>query len=161
MTEETMIKHIRELNKGNDEYLDPIKDISSTVELMKLYGKPFSEVMESTDVTFPSTIYFIKDGGGVYVGGVLDLGELDLHWVILPERRKRGYLTKAMREYILPHIFQNREIQIIEINGGGIDKENCAASTKVALALGFKEFFHNDHISYFELKAVDFFQRTP
>ena len=160
MTEETMIKHIRELNQGYDEYIDSIEDISPTVELIKLLDKPFSEIMESTEKASISKVYFIKDGSGVYVGGVHNGGWTDLHWVMLPEYRKMGYLTKAMKEYILPHILREREVQQITIDGGWIGKENFNASSKVALALGFKEFFHSDHISYYELKEEDLIQRT-
>lgn len=156
MTEETIIKHIRELNKGNDEYIDPIEDISSTVELMKLYEKPFSEIMNTNEKEYFSTVYFIKDDFGIYVGGVHNGGWTDLHWVILPEYRKMGYLTKAMKEYILPHILREREVQRITIDGGWIGKENFTASSKVALVLGFIEFFHSDHISYYELKAKEY-----
>lgn len=156
MTEERMIKHLQELNKGNDEYVDHSTDISSTVELIKLYKKPYSEMVDISEKTDLSTVYFIKDDTEVYVGGVQNGGELDLLWVILPEYRKKGHLTKAMLEHILPHIFQERGFQRITIDEGWIGKENFAASTKVAIALGFKEFFHGDHISYFELKAEDF-----
>ena len=146
-----MIKHIRELNKGNDEYIDSIIEISPTVELIKLWDRPFSEIMQATEKAPPSTVYFIKDGSGLYVGGVQDGGS-DLHWVILPECRKKGYLAKSMKGYILPHIFQNREILKITIDRGAIGKGNFMASEKVTLALGFKKVDQWGETSLYELK---------
>jgi len=35
----------------------------------------------------------------------------DLHWYVEPEHRKQGYLTNAMKESILPYLFDEGEIR--------------------------------------------------
>jgi len=90
----------------------------------------------------PRKFYFIKNENGIYVAAVLDMPEQfltchDLHWYVLPKYRHNGYLTNAMKDVILFHLFQDREIQIITINKFDIGLKNFIASEKVALNLGF------------------------
>lgn len=65
----------------------------------------------------------------------------DLHWVILPEHRKKGYLTIALKEAIIPYLFNiaEREELKISINELEISKKNYDASMRTALNIGFKK----------------------
>lgn len=48
--------------------------------------------------------YFVRDLSGAYVGAVEDLGG-DIHAVLHEAFRRRGIMTAAMRDVVLPHIF--------------------------------------------------------
>ncbi|KAB7685803.1 hypothetical protein GBN24_16760 [Plesiomonas shigelloides] len=51
-------------------------------------------------------IYFIKNFNNTYVAAVLDMHH-DLHVFVKAEHRKKGYLSKAINEVILPHLACN------------------------------------------------------
>lgn len=63
----------------------------------------------------------------------------DLHWYVSPKHRKKGYLTEAMKDIILSHLFQSRDEQRITIKASQIGKANHKASLHVALSLGFRQ----------------------
>jgi len=84
----------------------------------------------------PSNFYFIKNSEGIYVAIIQDRNN-DLHWFVLKNYRKQGYLTKALKETVLFHLFQDREEQRITIVENAIGKQNFIASERVALKLGF------------------------
>lgn len=48
--------------------------------------------------------YFVREANGRYVGAVEDLGG-DIHAVMHEAFRRRGIMTVAMRDVVLPHIF--------------------------------------------------------
>lgn len=110
------------------------KDYSSSTN--KLYG--------------PDKFYFIKNDTGKFVAAVNDGGG-DLHWFVLPKYRGLGHLTAALKETIIPHIFQtsNKEEQRITINRNAIGDKNYIASTKVATTVGFVE--RNNNVGKAEL----------
>ncbi|GGA88042.1 hypothetical protein GCM10008015_30780 [Flavobacterium palustre] len=87
----------------------------------------------------PKPFFLIKKDNE-YVGAVLDM-TTDLHWVILPEHRKKGYLTTALTEAIIPYLFRivEREELNITINELEIGKENYDNSLSTALKVGFKK----------------------
>ncbi|HBW81570.1 MAG TPA: hypothetical protein DEF78_17465, partial [Sphingobacterium sp.] len=85
----------------------------------------------------PLPCFFIKNDDGLYVGIVYDM-IYDLHWYISPNFRKRGLLTKSMREIILPYLSQTREKQSISIDSSQLIDLNYEASLKVAQNLGFQ-----------------------
>lgn len=66
--------------------------------------------------------------------------KIDLHWIILPEHRKNGYLTNALKEAIIPYLFSvvEREELKISINELEISNKNYEASMRTALNVGFK-----------------------
>jgi hypothetical protein len=85
----------------------------------------------------PYLFYFIKNEKGKCVGAVLDMS-MDLHWYIAPEARKKGFLTKALTQAILPHLSRIRKKQIITVNRDDIGDDNFEASLKTAKLAGFK-----------------------
>ena len=62
----------------------------------------------------------------------------DLHWYLSPNFRKKGLLTKAMQEIILPSLSQFRGEQTISIDSSQLMDSNYEASLKVVQALGFQ-----------------------
>src|SRR5690606_7632934 len=108
-------------------------------------------------ISIPSDqFFFIKNNKGKYVGAVYDAFN-DLHWYILEKERKKGHLTKALKEIIIPYIFLcedfSREFQKISIAGGWGDKD-YENSRKVAENVGFKAI--NKYETEFILNKEDF-----
>ena len=76
----------------------------------------------------------------------------DLHWYILDSKRKRGLLTKSLREIIFPHLFKTESEIKISINPEKTGNLGYRASSSVAIELGFKK---TTKINYL-LKKQDF-----
>lgn len=85
----------------------------------------------------PYQFYFIKNEKGKCIGAVLDMS-MDLHWYITQSARKRGFLTKALSQVILPHLSRIRKEQNITINRNDIGDDNFEASLITAKLAGFK-----------------------
>lgn len=136
MTNISLQSLIENLNKNDEsESLIYRKPLSITVDLAKVWlnrPKPTDSITSSDG---PDTFYFIKNNENSYVAAVYDMKK-DLHWFVLPEHRGKGYLTNAMKDTILPHLFLSRQEQRITIDADQIDF-NFNASEKVALNLGF------------------------
>ena len=98
----------------------------------------------------PKTFFLIKNNVE-FVGIVFDM-VTDLHWTIKPKHRKKGYLTKALKEVILPYIFLNleRDEQIISIDESEIGRKNYINSSTLAKSVGFEEIDTNKFILKFE-----------
>lgn len=136
MTNRTIVKYISLLNKNKFSRVIFKRSLSPSVDLAKVWihlPKPSNNIALNDG---PGDFYFIKNEAGFYVGAVYDMIS-DLHWLILPKYRGKGYLTKALTEMILPHLFRDREEQRITIDGGLIGHKMFEASEKVALAVGF------------------------
>ncbi len=134
MTDKNIIQLINKLNR-NPNFKDCIKvGIGKNVDLAHLWdNETFS------DCHIPYTYFLIKEEEK-YVGAVLDM-TYDLHWLILPEYQKKGYLSNALKHIILPYIFEEmpRSEQKISIKQNEIGEQNYQNSLKVALSVGFKQ----------------------
>lgn len=151
MTEKQIKKYIDCLNNEKVQESIFIRPISKTIVI----GKVWSELPKENDSisNFSSDrFFFIKNNLGVYVSAVLDMNS-DLHWYVIPEERKKGLLTKALKETILPYIFYEREEQRITIKLE-IGEKNYANSKSVALKLGFNSM--NEEQTEFLLKKSEF-----
>ncbi|MGV3540287.1 MAG: hypothetical protein ACO1OQ_10775 [Rufibacter sp.] len=80
-------------------------------------------------------IFFIKNEAGTFVSAVQNGGVEDLHWYVLHNFRKNGYLTIALKDTILPYLLQENLYQRITISRGVA--EDVSASTRVAKLAGF------------------------
>ncbi|MDD2799362.1 MAG: hypothetical protein PHV20_12290 [Bacteroidales bacterium] len=136
MTDRYLIRLIKKLNSSNSNELIHLRPLSKHVD----FAKVWIEKPKTTDnISYPDCaykFYFIKNKEGLYVATVLDMNT-DLHWLVLKEYRGNGYLTNALRETILPHLFQDRNEQIITINEYHSGSRNYISSEKVAINLGF------------------------
>jgi len=154
MTEKEIRKYINRLNAGKANESIFTRKISPNVYVAKVWP----EQPKATDAivgNFHSyQFYFIKNESNKYIGAVLDMYR-DLHWYMMPNYRKKGYLTKALQGAILPYIFyDDREVQRITIEEASIGEENYLNSKRVAINLGFKAVNHLE--MEFELKKNDF-----
>jgi hypothetical protein len=104
-------------------------------------------------------LYLIRSAGGVFVGAVLDMVE-DLHWLVSKPFRGHGWLTKALRQVILPHLLQTREQQTITISRD-LDAVDRESSEKVARSVGFVLLEENVHERTFAFRAVEPLPKLP
>lgn len=154
MTEQQITEFINRINSNTHQNTIFLRPLSEKVDLAKVWESE-PEIDDSLSTNLPSyKFFFIKNELQKYVGAVLDMDN-DLHAVVLKEERKKGHLSKAMIETILPFIFYDdrnyqRDVQRITIDEG-INYEN---SKRVALRLGFEPVDKEE--SVFELKEVNF-----
>lgn len=139
MRNEDIEKLINRLNNFNQD--DDFK-ISATVEVAKIW-----------QLGFPSPLqFFLIKNNSDYVGAVNVLSN-DLHWYILKEHRKNGYLTNALREYILPYLFEIRKVEVQKIT---ITNHNSNDDKISSLSVAKKLGFHSNGTDSFELHKGDF-----
>jgi len=138
MSEKDLKLLIDKLNKGKTNGLIYLRSLSESVDSAKVWLKAPKKSDSITSPDGPYSIYFIKNEEGVYVAAVLDMSN-DLHWFVQRKYRKKGYLTGAMKQIILPHLFQDRDSQRITIEESQIGQKNYLSSKRVATGLGFVE----------------------
>lgn len=134
MTDKYIIQLLNKLNR-NPNSKNCIKvGIGKNVELAHIWH---NQCFSKSHI--PCTFFLIKENDK-YVGAVLDM-EKDLHWVILPKHRKKGYLSRALRHVILPYIIEEmpRQGQSISISRHQLGEINYQNSLKVALSVGFNQ----------------------
>lgn len=148
LTDKYIIKLINKLNRFPN-YKECVKvGIGKNVELAHIwYQSGFS------DSHVPYTYFLIKDNDN-YIGAVLDMTH-DLHWVILPKHRKKGHLSKALKQVILPYLLEetDRLEQKISINRNQIGEINYQNSLRVALNIGFKQIDEENLV--FDYNSLD------
>lgn len=134
MTDKTIQAIIDHFNGKNSQAYIASHPIGENIE----YGIVWKDIdfNKLGDVS-PYRFYFIKNAKGKCIGAVLDM-RMDLHWYINPVARKKGLLTKALTQSILPHLSRTRKEQIITINKEDIGVDNFEASLKTATLAGFK-----------------------
>lgn len=148
LTDKYIIQLLNKLNRFPN-YKECVKaGISKNVELAHIwYKEGFS------DSHVPYTYFLIKDNNK-YIGAVLDMTH-DLHWVVLPKHRKKGYLSKALKHVILPYLLEetDRFEQKITIKRNEIGETNYQNSLKVALNIGFKQIDEENLV--FDYNSLD------
>ena len=145
MTASQLQLFVNKLNKGTYHKTIFKHQISKEVDFAKVWQS------QNTIEVQPFNFFFFKNDTE-YVGAVLLMCN-DLHWFVTPKQRGKGYLTNALRNTILPYIFDEfgKSEQRITITESEIGKENYKHSSKVALNVGFKKL---DDIN-FVLKDTD------
>ena len=138
---------IYKLNHNQTRSLIHLRPLSETVDFAKVWEEKPKPTDKIASPGGPYKFYFIKNDQGTYVASILDMWH-DLHWFVLPGYRRKGHLTKALKETILYHLFQEREEQRITIDENAIGLKNFLASEKVALRLGFKKVKENNKPAY-------------
>lgn len=137
MTNKSLQSLLSRLN-NNDKtsgliYLRPLK---ANVDFAKVWIHEPKLTDSITNSDGPDNFYLVKNNENIFVAIVFDM-KRDLHWFVLPDYRGMGYLTKALKQTIIPHLFLSRGEQRITIKENEIGKDNFTASEKVALILGF------------------------
>ena len=155
MTDKQLTRLIKRLNCSNLNELIHLRPLSKHVD----FAKVWTEKPKTTDnISYPDcayNFYFIKNDEGLYVATVLDMNH-DLHWLVLKEHRGNGYLTNALKETILLHLFQDRDEQRITIDEYHTGSSNYISSEKVALNLGFIKTVDTEHKNEYLLTNVNY-----
>ncbi len=151
MSDQEIKEYIDRLNTQQSNETIFSRRLNKSVEIAKVWEK---EPEIDDDFNIKSyRFFFIQNDNRKYVAAVIDMIK-DLHWFVLEAERKKGQLTKALREAILPYLFdEGRDSQRITIKKG-IGDENYKNSKKVATQLGFKSI--NEDETIFELSKNDF-----
>ena len=113
MSNEEIKKYIDSINDGGFEESIFIRHLSESVFVAKVWAKQpcvTDSISESNSYKF----FFVKNELGKSIAAILDMYS-DLHWYVLPNERKKGLLTKALREVVIPYLFYEREEQRITI----------------------------------------------
>lgn len=154
MTIREIRKYINRLNSGKSKDLIFVRPISKYVDFAKVWDKQ-PNIKDNVDTSIDSyNFFFLRNEQNKYVGAVQDGGN-DLHWYVVPQSRKQGYLTRALKESILPYIFTRvRDSQRITIEKNSIGENNYINSKKVAYNLGFKA--KNEEETEFYLTKPEF-----
>lgn len=154
MSEREISKYINRLNKGNIEESIFIRPISNSVVVAKVWAEQ-PKITDRISWNIDSfRFFFIKNELNVYIGAILEM-ENDLHWYISPKYRKKGYLTTALKESIIPYLFKDDiESLKITIEKNAIGKKNYLNSKSVASNIGFKSI--NENETEFQLYKSDF-----
>lgn len=154
MTEREIRKYINRLNNGKASESIFTRQISEYVDVAMVWSEQ-PKITDTIIGNFSSNrFFFIKNDLNEYVGAVLDMSN-DLHWYIVPKHRKKGHLTNALKESILPYIFYDeRETQRLTIDFEMIEEKKYSDSKSVAIKLGFKAI--NETETEFKLNKTDF-----
>lgn len=154
MKEREIRKYIDRQNKGITKESIFSRQINKNVEVAKVWPEQSRMSAGNVEDCFSFRFFFIKNELNEYIGAVLDMHN-DLHWYITPKNRKRGYLTRALKESILPYLFyEDRDKLRITINYGAIGYKNYKNSKNVAINVGFKPIDEIETV--FELNRDDF-----
>lgn len=157
MQDKKIKEYIDKLNREKGAETIFIRPISKYVKVARVWDK-VPELDNEFFIEIPSyKFFFIINDDGKNVGAVLDMSR-DLHWFILEEERKKGHLTKALKEAIIPYLFYDeydeRDIQRITIDKYQIGEKSYENSKRVAIEVGFQPV--NDKESVFELDSEKF-----
>lgn len=143
MKYKTIQKYIDRLNNGKGQKSIFISEISKNVSYGNVFVKRSNPALSSKH-----EFYFIKNNNNKYVGAVLNSGT-ELQWYISPMHRRKGHLTKSLKDSILPHIL----IKKVSINANIFDDtlSSFKSSSKVAIQCGFKLVKTENRMSYYTL----------
>jgi RimJ/RimL family protein N-acetyltransferase len=146
---ETLNSLIESLNKNQYQEDIFLKSLSDDVDFAFVW---VDENLNKLKKSFhPYKMYFIKNKKKQYVGAVLDMGgDNDLHWFVVTKYRKRGYLTNALINTILPHLFLDRKEQKISIDKSQLSEQDALNSIKVAEKVGFTILEADDENDIYE-----------
>lgn len=98
------------LNSKNTDPLIFLSSLTDTIEIAKVWH---SLPKGDTENEKSQTFYVVKNDKGVYVAAVMDM-KSDLHFFVKKKYRKQGFLTRAMKQVVFPHLYQGgRERQSI------------------------------------------------
>lgn len=137
MTSESLQLLLDRLNQNEtSSFLMFSKSLSSSVDFAKIWIEKPKVTDNVSSYDGPDYFYLIKNDQNIFVAVVFDMRR-DLHWYVHSGYRGKGYLTKAMRATIIPHLFLSRSEQRITIKEDEIGLDNFKASEKVAYSLGF------------------------
>ncbi len=154
MTNQDLQELLDILNSKKYQNLIFLRQLNENIFISKVSSKINAPKMKPCFHDF----FFITDEEKRFIATIENRGITDLHWYVTPDYRKQGYLTKALKETIIPYIFRDEskciKTQRITITKGDDEDLNYENSKKVALKVGFKPL--NKDETEFELSQDDF-----
>lgn len=163
MTDKDYKSLLRRLNSKKPNRLIQLRPLSESVDYAKVWNKmpKYSNGACSYEYSkLPYNFYFIKNSEGKYVSCVFDM-ENDLHVFTLPKHRKKGYLTRAIKEVVLNHIFLLRDEVSITIDSNHHTEKSLFVAEKIALDLGFEKQSDNSSEKVFILNKSEYKALSP
>lgn len=156
MTDQTIHDLLMKLNHSKTSEYVFKRPIGKRVEVAKVWLERFTMLDFVSNDIGDYRFFLIQNEEGSYVAAILDMHS-DLHWYVLPEYRKKGYLTRALQSVILPFLFYDKECTSlpITIDRHRLGEDGYRASEKVALAVGFKLRSLNTGVFILEKSAFD------
>ena len=139
MTTQTILDLMSLINRKAHQDKIFLRPIGGNVYLARIW---FDENEATRVADYPSlygwSAYFIRNERGKMVAAVLDMGPGELHWVVDPTHRKQGHLSKALIDYIMPHLLhvKKRDDQMVSFESAET-QEFKEASQGVAIKVGF------------------------
>lgn len=153
MSDDTIRNLLRKLNKGTGKNLIFKNSIGGNVEFAKVWiwkrGLYFYK-----DQNF----FFVKNEEGKYVAAIY--GVNNFHWYTLYEERAKGYLSSALKNFVIPYLWGSKRQEIhepFEISiSRGIGQKNFKSSLHLGKSVGFKIVEENDYNIKLHLSYDDF-----
>ena len=138
MTNEKLEEYIEIYNSGKWTVPMSSFQISPNVEVAQVWDRlPTGEVCNEESYRF----FFIKNEIEC-VAIVLEMDTYDIHWLVSKKYRKQGYLYKALRDSILPFLFDDERT---EQRASANTYDNAA----YLLRQGFKKRVENGQTAYY------------
>ncbi len=107
MTHESILSLVDALNAGTAHDRIFLRPLTAQVDFAWVWEQePTGRAANEGGLRF----YFVREANGHYVGAVEDLGG-DIHAVVHEAFRRRGIMTAAMRDVVLPHIFSGEKTE--------------------------------------------------
>lgn len=139
MTNETLENLINKLNIGKSLLLRSFNQIGNSNIYLAEY--------DINDNNSAYQIYMIKNEKGKFVSAVLDMQPLDLHWYTLLQYRRKGYLKKALKNWIVPDLCEKyKKQETIKISIESYFLEEGKISLNLAKSIGFTQISKNELI---------------
>lgn len=135
MSDDTIRDLLRKLNSGKGKNIVYRNSIGGNVEIAKVW------IWKGREYLYKNQDFFlIRNEGGKYVAAIY--GKNKFHWYSLFEERRKGYLSNALRNYVIPFLWGINRHPIeepfeISINRG-VGPRNFDSSLALAKSIGFK-----------------------
>lgn len=153
MSDDTIKDLLRKLNSGKGKNIVYRNSIGGNVEVAKVW------IWKKGEFLYKDQDFFlVKNEDGKYVAAIY--GKDNFHWYTVYKERGKGYLSNALRNYVIPFLWRpfGKEIhESFEISvSRGIGPRNFDSSLCLAKAVGFKVDKENDYKTNLSLHYDDF-----
>lgn len=157
MRDDTIRDLLRKLNKGTGKDLIFKNSICENVEIAKVWiWKKGEYIYKNQD------FFLIKNKEDKYVAAIS--GHNNFHWYTLYEERGNGYLSNALRNFVIPFLWGIDRHPIEEpfkiSISHGIGTRNFDSSLALAKSLGFIVVTENDYKKNLALHYDDFVNKN-
>ncbi|UZD22970.1 hypothetical protein [Algoriphagus halophytocola] len=153
MSDDTIKDLLRKLNSGKGKNIVYRNSIGGNVEIAKVWiWKKGEYICKNQD------FFLVKNYEEKYVAAIS--GKNNFHWYTLYEERGKGYLSNALRNFVIPFLWGIDRHPIEEpfkiSISHGIGPRNFDSSLALAKSVGFKVVTKNDYKKNLSLHYDDF-----